>query len=62
MAARLGEQARAAIVGRLDWPSLAERIEGVYHRMLAGAPVTSPLPQSKDKRSRPVKAAERSSP
>ena len=61
MAARLGEQARAAIVGRLDWPSLAERIEGVYHRMLAGAPVASPVPQSKGKSSRRVKAAERSS-
>ena len=34
MAARMGERARGDIMGRLDWPSLAERIEGVYRRML----------------------------
>lgn len=42
MAARLGERAREAINGRLDWPSLAERIEGIYHRMLSGAAAPSP--------------------
>ena len=70
MAARLGEQARAAIVGRLDWPSLAERIEGVYLRMLSGAAAPSrattqapsQLPPSTPKGSGRVKAAERSSP
>lgn len=36
LAAALGERARAAIAGRFDWPSLAGRIEEVYHRMLAG--------------------------
>jgi len=61
MAARLGERARAAIVGRLDWPSLAERIEGVYRRMLEGAPVASRASRSKRKGSRRVKAASRSS-
>jgi glycosyltransferase involved in cell wall biosynthesis len=44
MAARLGERARGAIVGRLDWPSLAERIESVYHRMLPDG--RKPVPAS----------------
>ncbi len=50
LARELGERARASIVGRLDWPSLAERIEGVYGRMLSGRPAP-----------RRVKTAERSS-
>jgi glycosyltransferase involved in cell wall biosynthesis len=63
MAEAMGERARAAIVGRLDWPSLAERIEEVYHRMLAGAaepaPSVSRAPHPAG--SRRVKAARRSS-
>jgi 1,2-diacylglycerol 3-alpha-glucosyltransferase len=62
MAAHLGERARATIVGRLDWPSLAERIEGVYYRMLNGALEPSPIPPLTPKRSRRVKTAGRSSP
>jgi glycosyltransferase involved in cell wall biosynthesis len=43
LAQRLGERARRAITGTFDWPSLAERIEGVYRRMLApGAPRLEP--------------------
>jgi glycosyltransferase involved in cell wall biosynthesis len=34
LAKRLAEEAGAAIIGTFDWPSLAERIEGVYERML----------------------------
>jgi len=60
MAARLGERARGAIVGRLDWPSLAERIEGVYRRMLPDGrqPMPAPpvaVPPARAKRSRRVK-------
>jgi 1,2-diacylglycerol 3-alpha-glucosyltransferase len=61
MAEAMGERARAAIVGRLDWPSLAERIEGVYHRMLAGAAEPVPSVSQAPARSRRVKAARRSS-
>ena len=34
LAKRLGEDARAAIAGTFDWPSLAAKIEGVYRRLL----------------------------
>ena len=61
MAAGLAERARAAIVGRLDWPSLAERIEGVYHRMLSGALAPSPIPPLTPKGSRRVKTSRPSS-
>ena len=62
-AGRMGERARAAIIGRLDWPSLAERIEEVYHRMLPGALriVRSAARPAPSKSSRRVKAARRSS-
>ena len=33
LAKRLGEDARAAIMGHFDWASLAARIEGVYERV-----------------------------
>jgi glycosyltransferase involved in cell wall biosynthesis len=35
LAKRLGEEARAAIMGRFDWESLAGQIEAVYRRALA---------------------------
>lgn len=41
LAGRMGAQARAAIAGRFDWPSLAARIEGVYGRLLARLPASA---------------------
>jgi 1,2-diacylglycerol 3-alpha-glucosyltransferase len=62
MAGSMGERARAAIVGRLDWPSLAERIEGVYYRMLSGAVVPLPsAPRRSRAKGRRVKTERRSS-
>jgi glycosyltransferase involved in cell wall biosynthesis len=49
LASRLGANARAAIQGRFDWPSLAQTIERIYWRLLgvktpSGAPSQSPRP------------------
>lgn len=38
LAGRLGRNARAAITGRLDWPTIVQQIERIYRGLLGGQP------------------------